>query len=648
MRFHLKKSIQNNWTYVVIFLMAFVLYGNTISNNYGLDDNYVTEGNAQIAKGIKGIPDIVTTYYANLYNDNGEKMRFDYRPIVKITYAIEYELFGWNPYISHFFNVLIYGLLLIVLLGVLQMLFREMHPLFAFFVVMLFATHPVHTEVVASLKNRDEMLVYLFAFSSIHCFLRYIDIDRKMGLLTGAIWFMLAYFSKPSAIIFLAVIPLVIYFFRQVSFKKIAFVTLSAISLSFIFHIIVQSILPPYNRPVLFVENPLFFEDNRWLHFSTGFYVLLYYLKMLFFPIRLLFYYGFDQIKIVGFDNVWVIISIIIHIGLLAVAIKGIRKKHILSFAILLYFIMIVPYSNILISVMGIVADRFLFGPVLALSIIIVYYLFKLSSNTLKTSPFKTQKKWIVAGTLLIILLPYTLKTIQRNKDWKDKFTLIKSDIPYLKSSAKANYLYGFTLKNFIVRKEIWKKPEGKKDVDLMIHHFRQALKIYPEYYDAWNQLGEIYMVVFKDYPSAIKLFNKSLQLEPNLRKAYYNLAYVHYQTKKYKVSEQYFKKFLEYVPNHEQSHFFLGKIQLFQGDTLAAIDWNRKVIKANPKSVKAYYNIGDYFMRKGDSINALKHFEKAADIKPHNRSIVSRLHRYYKKIGNQKKADYYQNLLKE
>ncbi|PID92809.1 MAG: hypothetical protein CSA94_02725, partial [Bacteroidetes bacterium] len=94
MGFFSKQSIKNNWTYGVVFLLAFMLYGNTILNDYSLDDNYVTKGNPKVAKGIKGIPEILSSHYAELYNDDGQMMSFGYRPVVNITYAIEYELFG--------------------------------------------------------------------------------------------------------------------------------------------------------------------------------------------------------------------------------------------------------------------------------------------------------------------------------------------------------------------------------------------------------------------------------------------------------------------------------------------------------------------------------------------------------------------------
>ncbi|UPT68275.1 MAG: hypothetical protein M0D57_06420 [Sphingobacteriales bacterium JAD_PAG50586_3] len=100
---------------LVILLVTAGVYFNTLFNGYAIDDYYVTALNPDIKKGIAGIPDIFTSYYGTDNNGNG----FEYRPLVKVTYAIEYELFGENLVVSHLVNLLLYlvniGLLFILL-----------------------------------------------------------------------------------------------------------------------------------------------------------------------------------------------------------------------------------------------------------------------------------------------------------------------------------------------------------------------------------------------------------------------------------------------------------------------------------------------------------------------------------------------------
>src|ERR1035437_5863999 len=66
----LKQPNYVNWKIsLLIFAFVFILYGNSIKNDYALDDNYVTvttpekPNNPRIEKGIKGIPKLFTSHY---------------------------------------------------------------------------------------------------------------------------------------------------------------------------------------------------------------------------------------------------------------------------------------------------------------------------------------------------------------------------------------------------------------------------------------------------------------------------------------------------------------------------------------------------------------------------------------------------------
>ena len=104
---------------LLITAFTFILYGNTISNRYSLDDVYVTGKNPLTQQGIRAIPAIFSTYYINLNAEEGGQHNFGYRPLAKATFALEWQFFGENRHESHFINVLLYaltGILLFLLL----------------------------------------------------------------------------------------------------------------------------------------------------------------------------------------------------------------------------------------------------------------------------------------------------------------------------------------------------------------------------------------------------------------------------------------------------------------------------------------------------------------------------------------------------
>ena len=129
----------NRKVYWMIFALVFVLYGNSIRNNYALDDNYVTvttpekPNNPRIEKGIRGISKLFTTHYV----ESGSQS-FEYRPLVLVTFAIEYQLFGSNPHVSHFISILLYAITCVLLFKLLCRLFKNYNPVFPLLVVFLF------------------------------------------------------------------------------------------------------------------------------------------------------------------------------------------------------------------------------------------------------------------------------------------------------------------------------------------------------------------------------------------------------------------------------------------------------------------------------------------------------------------------------
>jgi len=213
----------NKIIYASIVVVSFLIYGNSIKNGYSIDDDFVTTTNPEapnhkIEKGIKGIPEIFSTRYVE-----SEKQSFEYRPLVLVTYALEYQFFGSNPSVSHFINVLIYALTCVLLFMMLSSLLRKYHIVFPLLITFLFLVHPIHNEVVNNLKSRDELLSFLFGISSLYFFLRRIEFGKWQNLLLAILYFALALLSKKTSIIFIAIIPLTIYFFTSVKLKKLLF-----------------------------------------------------------------------------------------------------------------------------------------------------------------------------------------------------------------------------------------------------------------------------------------------------------------------------------------------------------------------------------------------------------------------------------------
>ena len=111
--------------YLLIFI-AVALNFNTLFNEYAVDDELVLTKNTLVTNGISGIPKLLT--HDLLYgtpNAENSLTQARYRPFSLVIFAIEYQLFGANPFVSHLINILLFTILIILLFKLLQNLFQE-------------------------------------------------------------------------------------------------------------------------------------------------------------------------------------------------------------------------------------------------------------------------------------------------------------------------------------------------------------------------------------------------------------------------------------------------------------------------------------------------------------------------------------------
>lgn len=226
-------------------VLAFLLYSNSILNKYNLDDELVTRNHKLTSQGIKAIPEILSSFY---YEDN-QGYKYDYRPIVHISFAIEHQFFGEVPYISHFINVLLYTLLsFLIFLFLSQLLPKEM-ILLAWLATIIFVFHPMHSEVVASIKNRDEILAFIFLAISGILYIKASVGGKNLFLIVPAlVLFILGLFSKIIIISFAVLIPLAI-----IIFKKPKFIVWLALVLPLITFSILSTFLSSKEKLILWL-----------------------------------------------------------------------------------------------------------------------------------------------------------------------------------------------------------------------------------------------------------------------------------------------------------------------------------------------------------------------------------------------------------
>jgi hypothetical protein len=154
-----------------------------------LDDDFSIVKNPEIRE-LTNIPRFFTSTYFKTEKDY-------YRPLVYVTYALEYHFFGLNYFNYNLDNVILHVLnaWLVFLLALLLLCDRRT----AFLTAFLFAIHPVHWEAVGNVSGRAILLCAFFVLSGLVFFLKYVR-ERKPGLLVGSvICYAAGLLSKESA-----------------------------------------------------------------------------------------------------------------------------------------------------------------------------------------------------------------------------------------------------------------------------------------------------------------------------------------------------------------------------------------------------------------------------------------------------------------
>jgi protein O-mannosyl-transferase len=637
--------VSKNRYELILFFVSFIVFANTIGNKYSLDDELVTERNQQVAQGIKGLKKIFTSFYTD---GSDSKYSFEYRPVVKATYAIEYSLFGFNPGISHFINVLLYSLTVCVLFRLLQFLFKNYSPLFSFLVCLLFAVHPLHTEVVASLKNRDELLSFLFCLLMGQQVFKVIVNRKWLSAIPAILFFGLGALSKKDAFVFLALIPLMGVYFLRKEIKWWLYIPVAGLAFGLQTLIRKMAISGLHRDRIYNVhENPLYLDPGFSSRVALGAKSFGFYLKMFLVPYPLCFYYGYNEFTIPSFTSPAFLVSVLAGLLVLWAIYKYFRSNPVLSFGLAFFVVAVSIYLNLLVPVVGVVADRFAYVPGLGLCIAFIAALgmvFKIDFSAQRTLTFG---KLTPNFRYLVIALcgVFAIYSAARNRDWKDRTSLFTHDIEHLENSAKAHELLA---SNFSAEASASQDQNAKADfAKKAIFHYERAIQIYPGYITVYNNLGSIYFNLLGDFRTPVQYFRKAIELDSNYTAAYQNLGQCYFRngdtTLALSVMEKALKK-----DNGKNPTVLLMVAGIYEKkkDHQRADEYIGIAKKKFPDSDLPHIQHGNFLMSRGDSLECIQQLQYAVDKKTQNAQVYQFLLSWYTRKGNFREAERMQNEL--
>lgn len=611
-------------------LIILLIYFKTLNYSYNLDDKFATSIHPSVKKGVKGIPEILTSPYMG----KNEPRYGGYRPITRVTFAIEYSLFGEKPNISHFLNILIYVFCCIFFFHLVKYLFAEWDWPFWYAAVFIFMLHPLHVEVVSSLKNREVLLSFLFGISSILILVRYKNIQY---LLLSIALFTLAVFSKLDAVFFPVFAAFIFYFLGRWSLKKSLIYGLSLPAVAVACYLLVQTTFPePLNLGVHTYENPIVGHEFTANHFATVSYLLAYMIRLVFIPNQFIYFYGTGFFNLMNWGNWIVIVSAIFHLALLVLMIKGFFKRKKYTLIIFYYFFSIGLYMNLIQMMPGVIGDRLMFIAVGAAAMIVPYLLnvFYKKSNNNKLV------KYVGLGIIFGACLYMSAQAYNRVDCWENTVTLGECDIDQLSESYLSQIIYLGFLESEIKRGN--SKYNKNELIKKSIAHAGIALKHYPKSADAKKHLGYIFCAELDSIRLGGQLLYEALQEEPTNPHVLYNLGICFDKKgeaanalKFYKEANKYQEKSVEIKSKLVMAYCASGNIQSARKE----VD---NLMKNYAYDYKSFISEGTYYLYLKDTLKATQSFEKALAIKPDLVSLKNQIRDYYKSKGNVEKVEFY------
>ncbi len=639
--------LRHKWEAALLILLPALLYGASLRFGFVLDDKIAVQENQYVWEGLAGIPKILAS--DNLAGFIGEQPELvtgsRYRPLSMVTFAIEHELYGLDPARSHLVNVALYALTCLVVYRLFWVIARdeEGRPRYLrlpFAAALLFALHPLHVEVVANIKGRDEILALLFSLTALLLVLRHARSGGLAPLALGGLAFLLALLAKENAITFLAVVPLTIAAFgranaRALLISMLPLAVAAAVYLLLRHQAVGHFLLGGGGEVTELMNNP-FVEASTEERYGTIFQTWGLYLKLLFFPHPLTHDYYPYHVPLVGLDDLRALVPLLVYLALAAFALLQFRAQPVAAWSVLYFLATFSVVSNLFFSIGTFMNERFMYMPSVGFCLALAWLIGRKLPVWLGER--RPLARLVTSAIAAAFALGFGLKTLARVPDWKDDMSLNRAAAEVSTGSARANCFMGYSLYEIALQ-----EPDEARRLELLdeaTSYVDRSLEIYPSYRDALNVrsglLGARYLIdgdidalldgyfriLRANEPPHVEIFlswlNEQGRHREQLAAFYFEVGYAYYF--------------------QERQDEARAKRYLGLGHRIAPED--RSLLEALAALALAQPNLEGSLSARRDAFEALKYAEEGIRLHPAHRRFYEIAAEAYAKLGNPADAD--------
>ncbi len=448
----------------IIALLIFGVFFRSLSFGFSWLDNLQIERHSCI---IKDQQDLKDAFFSPLTGAKGESSY--YRPLFKLSYTLDYIIYGSNPLGFRITNILLHITNLILLYFILlKFKIKESEALLA---AIFYGVLPLNVSTVVSLAARADLLAALFIFISSLFYLKFQYRARPSYLVLSLLGYLSALMSKEIAFPFFLIIILISYIRKRFKFQSILYLFLV---LSYLF---IRLRVLGYMGS----SEDLFSKDLAITGLSS-FAGLYTYISKFFIPINLSLSDAF--LRHSSIFNFKVILGIALFLLFFSGSVyftkrKSEKRAFLLSWVLVFY----IPISNIVPSP-HFWAERFFYLPGVGLAVLTVYLL----------SKRRASKSFLIA-----LILTYGIININYQGYFKDNETIFKRALDISAESEEAYNMLGY---HHLLCGNYYKA----------IYYYHMAAQDFSRYYtysspaETYNNLG-VLLLRLKQYQESRKWF---------------------------------------------------------------------------------------------------------------------------------------------
>lgn len=553
---------------LAIFLLSFALYANTIGHDFVWDDYHTIVRNEAIRTlDAQTVKDAFTKEFIPVPHREGEY----FRPLVTLSYHLDYRIAGGKPWGFHLANVTVNAIVCALVFIFVRLLFR--HTGIGLACALLFAAHPAHTENVAWIAGRTDLIATFWMLVSLVCYVMFKRRPRVFTIAGFLAAFLLALLSKESAVCLLPIVALIEFgpFQNLLTPRRetegarrpdrIAWITAVG------FLAVLASFLALRHGAIgTFASGHPPISPGLVGRIGLPLTVFAGYVIKALFPWNLSGEY--DAPVPTTLLHPHVIAGAALVVLLLWSAWRFRRRAPVLLGAGIFIF-GLVPVLHI-IPIGEISADRFLYFPSLGVALVLGWVFSSALSHARPGSRIPEGQNGgagdlrmplsLARGLGFLFVIVWVLwagRTAVRNGDWKN------NDVFYTKTVAQDP-------ENPRAHVNSGNVERDKGDLAGAVRAYQRALEIDPDYAEALSNLAGIYAQQGR-YDDAIPLMERALRSWSGNPQLHRNLGSLYLSTRRYDMAEKHLSQALSIDADDARAHYSLGLVRLEQGNLASA-----------------------------------------------------------------------------